>query len=368
MAPSETCLLCKAVCFNISIFFAKISYLKRDLPCTSIKLNPFKIILSQNQNQHNMKLENPIPVAELASRFNAKLVGDESNKVKSIREIRKVEPGSLTYVDNTKYYESVLQSEATVIAINKKVTCPKGKTLLILDDPFHLYNTLANELRPYKPLSKSISSTATLGKTTIVEPGAVVGDNVQIGENCVIHSGAVIYSHSILEDHVIVHSNAVIGADAFYYKERADGFEKMHSVGRTILRSHVEVGACSTIDSGVSGDTIIGYGTKIDNHVHVGHGTVIGKNCLLAAQVGVAGKTFIGDGVKLYGKVGVNKDITIGKNSIVLASSDVSKSLNGNKTYFGTPAVEAKEKWKELVYLRMLPKIWSRILLKPEDK
>lgn len=315
-----------------------------------------------------MRLPHPLPVRDLAERFGAQLVGDPANEVTSLREIRKVEPGSLTYVDNAKYYQQVLESEATVILIDKTVSCPEGKTLLVLDNPFHAYNTLALEARPFRPSGAMVSDSATIGDDTILQPGAFIGNDVTIGRGCIIHAGAVIYDHTVIGDRVIVHANAVIGADAFYYKRTPDGHHKMHTVGRTILRDDVEIGACTTIDSGVSGDTIIGKGTKIDNHVHVGHGSVIGRDCLFAAQVGIAGKTFIGDGVQLYGKVGVNKDITIGKNAVVLASSDVSKSLEGNKTYFGTPAVEAKDKWKELVYLRMLPKIWGRILLKPEKE
>jgi UDP-3-O-[3-hydroxymyristoyl] glucosamine N-acyltransferase len=131
----------------------------------------------------------------------------------------------------------------------------------------------------------------------------------------------------------------------------------MISCGRAVIHDHVEIGAGCTIDKGVSGDTIIGLGTKIDNLVHIGHDTVVGKNCLFAGQVGIAGVATIEDDVILWGQVGVSKDLTIGKGAVVLAKSGVPKSLEGGKTYFGTPIREAREKMRELAFLKQLPEI-----------
>jgi UDP-3-O-[3-hydroxymyristoyl] glucosamine N-acyltransferase len=159
---------------------------------------------------------------------------------------------------------------------------------------------------------------------------------------------------------VIIHANTVIGADAFYFKKRPDGYDKLYSCGRVVIGNNVEIGAACTIDKGVSGDTIIGDGTKIDNQVHLGHGVVVGKHCLLAAQVGVGGKTIIQDEVSLWGQVGVQKDILIEKGAVVLGQSGVTKSLKGNKVYFGTPAAEAKSRYRELTYLRRLPEFMDQ--------
>jgi UDP-3-O-[3-hydroxymyristoyl] glucosamine N-acyltransferase len=159
------------------------------------------------------------------------------------------------------------------------------------------------------------------------------------------------------KDDVIVGPNAVIGHSAFYYKKKKDGYHRMHTCGRTILKSRVEIGAMTTIDRGVTGDTIIGEGTKIDNQVHIGHDSVIGKNCLLAANVGVAGCVILEDNVILWGQVGVTSDVTIGENSIVQAQSGVSRSLPANGTYFGSPAGEARTVLREMAAVRRLPGI-----------
>jgi UDP-3-O-[3-hydroxymyristoyl] glucosamine N-acyltransferase len=166
----------------------------------------------------------------------------------------------------------------------------------------------------------------------------------------------VIGPHTIIGENVVVGPGALIGPDAFYFKKMPDGeMVKWRSGGRVILEDHVDIGAGCTISKGVSGDTIIGRGSKLDCQVHIGHGVVVGKNCLFAAQVGIGGKTVIGDQVVLYGQVGVAQAIEIGSGAVVLAKSGVSKSLEGGKTYFGIPADEVREKYRELASLRLLP-------------
>ena len=141
----------------------------------------------------------------------------------------------------------------------------------------------------------------------------------------------------------------------------SDLYDKMLSCGRVIIHDHVEIGACCTIDKGVSSDTIIGSGTKLDNHIHVGHDTVIGKNCLFAAQVGIAGVVTIEDDVILWGQVGVQKDLTIGKGAVVLGQSGVGKTLEGGKTYFGSPTQEARQKMKEIAMVKQLPELFEKM-------
>ena len=135
----------------------------------------------------------------------------------------------------------------------------------------------------------------------------------------------------------------------------------MPGCGNVIIEDDVEIGANCTIDRGVSDETKIGRGTKIDNLVHVGHEVVIGKNCILAAQVGIAGGTTLGDGVILWGQVGVNKTITIGDNAVVMGQAGITSSIEGNKSYWGTPIQEFYSKRKELVLIKSLPEIWEKV-------
>jgi UDP-3-O-[3-hydroxymyristoyl] glucosamine N-acyltransferase len=235
---------------------------------------------------------------------------------------------------------------------------------LVCDDPFSAYVKIVKRFRAFRPQEKMISDDVIIGDDTIIQPGVFIADHVKIGNNCVIHANVTIYDHTEIGDNVMIHSGAVIGADAFYYKRRKDRaaqYDKLESCGRVIIQDDVEIGAGTTIDKGVSGDTIIGLGTKIDNHVHIGHGAVIGKNCLFAAQVGIGGKAIIEDEVILWGQVGVSKDLTIGRGAVVLAQSGVPASLEGGKTYFGSPVEEAKTKMRELGWVKRIPEIWEQM-------
>lgn len=312
-----------------------------------------------------MQFPSPVSVQWLAGLIGAQLVGNSNGFVNGINEIHRVEPGDVVFVDHPKYYDTCINSAATCIIINNETTFPEGKTLLIVAEPFNAYLTIVKHFRPYEPLAKSISSTATIGEGSVTGPGVVIGNHVRIGKNCIVHPNVTILDHCIIGDDVIIQSGTVIGSDAFYYnskKTRDVWFRKMESCGRVIIEDNVEIGAGCTIDRGVTHDTIIGRGTKMDNMVHIGHDTTIGKNCLIAAQVGIAGGVAIGNGVTLWGQVGVSKTLTIGDNAIVLAQSGVPGSLKSNKTYFGTPVEDAAIKRRELVWIKRIPELWKKVM------
>lgn len=311
-----------------------------------------------------MKFEKAVPVQWLAEFTGARLLGDTAQMATGINEIHKVTPGDISFVDFEKYYSKCLNSAATIIIINKEVACPEGKTLLVTDDPFSAYVKIVKHFRPFEPATGMISPTAVIGEGTHLQPNVFVGHHVRIGNNCLIHPNVTIYDHSVIGDNVIIHAGTVIGADAFYFKRRKDRavqYDKLESCGRVIIGDDVEIGAGCTIDKGVSGDTVIGQGTKLDNHIHIGHGAVIGKNCLFAAQVGIGGKAIIEDEVILWGQVGVSKDLVIGKGAVVYAQSGVPASIDGGKIYFGSPVEEAREKMKELNWVKRIPEIWDRL-------
>jgi UDP-3-O-[3-hydroxymyristoyl] glucosamine N-acyltransferase len=304
-----------------------------------------------------MKFPNPLTLAELANILNAKPIGVPGFLVTGMNEIHMVEAGDLTFVDHPKYYAKALNSNATTILINKEVECPAGKALLISDRPFDDFVSLAVRFRPFEKAVSAISPSAEIGEGTVIQPGAFIGNHVKIGKNCIVHANASIYDHTVIGSHVIIHSGAVLGADAYYFQRRPEGWKKLESCGRVVIEDHVEIGAVTTIDKGVSGDTIISFGTKLDNHIQIGHDTFVGRNCLIGAHCAIAGVTRIEDDVILWARVSVNKDLVIGKKAIVLAMSGVDKSLEGGKTYWGIPADDPRTKWKEMAALRKLPQI-----------
>jgi UDP-3-O-[3-hydroxymyristoyl] glucosamine N-acyltransferase len=308
-----------------------------------------------------MKFNQPHTLQQIATIINCNYVGANDFPVLGMNEIHVVESGDIVFVDHPKYYDKALESAATVVLINKEVDCPEGKALLISDDPFRDFNKLTQYFKPFEKASSVIASTASIGENTVIQPGSFVGNNVTIGKNCAIHANVSIYDGCIIGDNVTIHAGTVLGADAFYYKNRPKGFDKLLSGGRVVIENNVDLGALCTIDKGVTGDTTIKEGTKIDNQVHVGHDTVIGKKCLIASQTGIAGCVVIEDEVTIWGQVGMTSGITIGKKAVILAQSGISKSLEGNTTYFGYPAEEARKKYKELAGIRQIPTIIQQL-------
>lgn len=301
-----------------------------------------------------MRFSQPYTLKQIATIIGAKYVGDENFPVFGMNEIHVVQMGDIVFVDHPKYYDKALESRATVILINKEVECPKGKALLISDDPFRDFNKLTQYFKPFERATATIAPTATIGEHTIIQPGVFIGNHVTIGKHCVIHPNVSIYDHCEIGDFVTIHAGTVLGADAFYYKKRANGYDKLKSGGRVIIEDNVDLGALCTIDRGVTADTTIKKGTKIDNHVHIGHDTVVGERCLIASQTGIAGCVVIEDRVTLWGQVGITSGVTIGEKAVILAQSGVTKSLEGGQTYFGSPAEEARKKYKELASVRIL--------------
>jgi len=308
-----------------------------------------------------MKLPAPQKLKELSEYLNAKFVGDPDHIISGLNEIHKVETGDITFVDHPKYYDKALNSKATTILINKDVECPEGKALIISEDPFVDFNKLSDRFRPFLASENYVSPSAKIGEGTVIQPGAFIGHDVKIGKNCLIHANASVYDHCILGDGVVLHSGSVIGADGFYFQKRKDKTLKFKSVGRVILGNYVEVGANTTIDKGVTGDTTIGDYTKFDNHVQVGHDTHIGRFCIIGAFTAIAGVTRIEDNVILWAKVVIDKDLVIGEGAVLLATSGADKNLEGGKTYFGAPAMEVRKAWQQMALIKKLPEIWDKV-------
>jgi UDP-3-O-[3-hydroxymyristoyl] glucosamine N-acyltransferase len=311
-----------------------------------------------------MKFPSPVTVQWMADLIGARIVGNSDAFINGINEIHRVEAGDMVFVDHPKYYATCLKSPASFIIINQEVAERFDKTLLVCEQPFEAYLTIANHFKPFVPASKAISATARIGEHSIVMPGAFIGNDVTIGDHCIIHPNVSIYDGAIIGNHVTIHAGSVIGADAFYYnakKNREVWYKKMQSCGRVIIEDFVDIGANCCIDRGVTHDTIIRSGTKLDNLVQIGHDVVVGRNCILAAQVGIAGATTVGNGVCLWGQVGVSKTLEIGDNVQVLAQSGVGMNLENGQSYFGSPAEDARVKKRELVWLKRIPEMWEKL-------
>ncbi len=301
----------------------------------------------------------PIPIETIAEKINAVILSDtlraENRFVKGINEVHHVQAGDITFSDHPKYFQKALNSAADFIILNEKPeTIPDGKIVLLHPQPFEAYNQLTQEAQPFQALKMAIDASAQIHPTVIIEPNVVIGADVLIGEGSRIGAGTVIYSGTNVGKNVSVGALCIIGSDAFYFKKNENSYTKWHSCGSVILKNNTDIGAGCTINKGVSSDTVIGEGTKLDCQVHIGHDTKIGKNCIIAAQTGISGNTVVEDDVVIYGQVGIGQNLHIGRGAILLGKSGVTKSVAAGEKVFGYPAQDTRTAYRELATLRGL--------------
>ena len=304
-----------------------------------------------------MKFNQPIPIRQIAAKIGAEIIGDDTLKALGINEIHHVKIGDITFSDVRKYFDKALKSDATFLILNERIEgIPEGKVVLLHANPFEAYDSIVREHRPFDPLSQPVADSSMVHESVIFEPNVVIGNHVRIGVGCYIQANVVIHDFTIIGKNCVIGAGSIIGTDAFYYKKNDNKYKKWRSGGRVLIGDNVEIGAGCTINKGVSGDTTIGTGTKIDCQVHIGHDAYIGQNCLIAAQTGISGNCIIEDEVVILGQVGIAQNLKIGRTVTILAKSGVSKDLEEGKTYFGYPAQEARSAYKELATLRQLIK------------
>ncbi len=196
-----------------------------------------------------------------------------------------------------------------------------------------------------------------IGPDTSIGPGVVLGERVKIGRACRIDARVTIYPGAVLGDEVIVQSGAVLGSAGFGYAASPETGEYVlfPQQGRLVIEDRVEIGANTTIDRGALGETRIGYGTKIDNLVHIGHNCRIGRNVVIAAQTGISGSSVVEDGAVLGGQVGIGEHATVGAGVILGGGAGVlsGKKMQGaGQVFWGRPARPLKEYLRDLARLK----------------
>ena len=299
-----------------------------------------------------MKFSKTYTLKEIASIIDCQYVGDDNFPVEGMNEIHVVTPGDIIFVDHPKYYDKALNSEATIILIDKKVDCPAGKALLISDDPFRDFNFINTYFTKIWNFRKELHN-VEVGEGTFIHPSAVIGNDVTIGKNCQILPHVVIGDKTVIGDNVLIQSGTVLGGDAFYYRKLDGNFDKLKSVGNVIIENNVEIGCNCTIDRGVTDSTIIGEGSILDNQIQIGHDTVIGKKVLIASQVGIAGCCIVEDEVTVWGQVGMASGVRVEKGTVLLGKTGVNKDLKKG-TYFGFLSEDFREYLKKEAKIKRL--------------
>lgn len=299
-----------------------------------------------------MTFEIPQTLKSIAELIGAKMVGDENFPVFGSNEIHRVKAGEIVFVNHPKYYDKALQSDATIILIDKELDCPEGKALLISDDPFRDFNTINTHFTKISNFTEELHD-IEVGEGTKIHSSVVIGNHVRIGKNCHIFPNVVIGDRTVIGDNVMIQANTVLGGEAFYYRKLEGNFDRMISVGNVIIENNVQIGNGCTIDRGVTDSTIIGEGSVLDNQIQIGHDTVIGKRCLIASQAGIAGCCIIEDEVSVWGQVGMASGVRVESGTVLLAKSGVNRDLKKG-TYFGLLAEEFRDYLRKEVKIKNL--------------
>ena len=299
-----------------------------------------------------MTFEIPQTLKSIAELIGAKMIGDENFPVFGSNEIHRVKAGEIVFVNHPKYYDKALQSDATIILIDKEVECPAGKALLISEDPFRDFNTINTHFTKISNFTEELHD-IEVGEGTKIHSSAVIGNHVRIGKDCHIFPNVVIGDRTVIGNNVMIQANTVLGGEAFYYRKSDGNFDRMISVGNVIIENNVQIGNGCTIDRGVTDSTIIGEGSVLDNQIQIGHDTVIGKRCLIASLVGIAGCCNIEDEVTVWGQVGMASGVRVESGTVLLGKTGVNKDLKKG-TYFGPLAEEFKEYLKKEIKVKNL--------------
>ena len=322
---------------------------------------------------------------ELADYLGGEVIGDENIKIKGVMTIDEAREGYITFVSNIKYLKKIEETAASAILVSPGIAA-KGKNLLVTKNPYLAFakvvDLMMNPEKVYPGTlddSASVSDSAEIGSNVtaypfvfigenvkvadnvVLYPGVYVGDDCQIGKDTVIHPNTVLHKGTIIGERVVIHSNSVIGCSGYGYAPDGKTYCKIPQVGITVVEDDVDIGANTTINRGVLGETRIKRGTKIDSEVMIAHNVEIGEDTLITSQVGIAGSVEIGNNVILAGGAGVAGHIKVGDNVQVGGWSGVIKDLPSGGTFLGTPAIEIERMRKCFVLIQKLPEMKNTI-------
>ncbi len=297
-------------------------------------------------------------------------------------------PHDVSFLGNEKYYPQFLATKAAAVIVPRGVsTGPDSTALIAVDNPSLAFAVVVRHFaaatrkflpgvhpRAFVDPSATLDPTktrvhagavvmagATIGDGSDIGPNSVIGDDVTIGKDCRVMANVSIRERCVIGDRVTLQPGVVIGSDGYGYEFSGGRHVKLDQVGIVEIHDDVEIGANTTIDRARFGKTVIGEGTKIDNLVQIGHNVVMGKHCLIIAQVGLSGSSHYGDHVTIGGQAGVGGHVTIGSNVMLAARSGVTTSLPADTIYAGKPAQPFRDEMKLQAHVRRLPKLIARV-------
>jgi UDP-3-O-[3-hydroxymyristoyl] glucosamine N-acyltransferase len=317
--------------------------------------------------------------------------GDPGVEIRGVSTLEEAQEGEISFLANSRYIKRLAATRASAVVMDVHQPAPDGLALIRCQEPYAAIAMLIVKLHGYRehpqvgihpnatihPTAKigaranvhagaTISEHVVIGDRATIYPGCFVGPGCKIGDDLLLMPNVVIYDYCVLGDRVTIHAGTVIGNDGLGYAPVGEKWHKIPQAGIVEIGDDVEIGSNCSIDRATLGKTVIGSGTKMSNLIAIGHGTKVGENCMLVAQVGLAGSVTVGTHVTLAGQVGVVGHITIGDNATVAAKAGVTSDVAPGQTVLGQPAVPIRQKRREFAILGKLPRFWHRIKGIPE--
>jgi UDP-3-O-[3-hydroxymyristoyl] glucosamine N-acyltransferase len=324
-------------------------------------------------------------LGELATRLGAELRGDANVEVTGVKGIEEAGPTEVTFVANPRYAGLARKTQAAAVLVEPGFPEIAAATLRITN-PYHAFSRALGMFYQPPTYPPGVHATAVIDPTAEIGPGAhigayvVIGPGVRLGPNATLlphvvlypgvragrhffaHAHAIVREGCVLGDQVTLENGAVIGADGFGFSKNEVGeWEKIPQSGPVRIGDRVDVQANACVDRATVGATEIGDGSKVDNLVQVGHGSKVGKNTLLCAQVGLAGSSVIGNNAILAGQAGVAGHCSLGDGVILTAQSAVSHDVPAGKMISGSPGFDNRVWLRAVMIFQRLPELLKRL-------
>tara|TARA_B110000014_G_C20063764_1_gene554191 strand:+ start:304 stop:1302 length:999 start_codon:yes stop_codon:yes gene_type:complete len=325
-------------------------------------------------------------ISSLAKKVDGLIEGDSNLTIKGIGDLRTSPKDFVSFLSDDRYYKYFEESNSNIILVNKNFSQPRlQKTLIRVENPVFAYIQLLEYFSPKKQYKTGIHNTAIISKSaqigqnvsigpyavigsnvkiedsSFIGPSCYIGDHVIIGQQTIIKPNVSIYNNISIGSFCIVESGTVIGADGFGLTFHNGENHIIPHMGKVIIEDKVWVGANCAIDKGTINNTIIGFGTKMDNLIQIAHNVQIGQHCVIAGQSAIAGSTTIGDYVTIAGQVGIIGHLNIGNHCTIASKSQVTKSLNDKSFVSGIPARDHKKNLKLNAQLNNLDSLYSKL-------
>ncbi len=190
-----------------------------------------------------------------------------------------------------------------------------------------------------------VHPSARIGDGVAIGPFVVVGQNAEIGADTEIRNNVTIGRNVKIGRRCLIKSNTVIGEEGFGIVPDEDGNNyRIPHLGSVVIGDNVEIGALNTVCSGTIDPTTVGDFVKTDDHVHIGHNVIIGRNAVITACSEISGSVTVGEDVWLGPNCSIMNGIEIGASAFIGLGAVVSKSVGPRSVMGGHRAVKLRER------------------------